>query len=56
MNTERWNRHVRVGRLQLRVCVMRHRYSSPSPDRWVVQTGAIWDRKRASAPEGESDG
>lgn len=39
-----WQR--RIGRLQVRLHVYRHRYDA-MPDRWVFQPSIIWDRKPA---------
>jgi hypothetical protein len=42
--TDRWFKHWRVGRLQLRITFLRHRYAV-GPDRWVLQSAILFDRK-----------
>lgn len=39
-------KRVRIGRLQLSLTVYKHVYPTDIPDRWVFQTGVIYDRKR----------
>jgi hypothetical protein len=46
----------RIGRLQIELCLVRHRYVAAS-DRWVFQPSFIYDRpdSRASSTTGEGE-
>ena len=41
--TRQWVGYKRIGRLQIRFCLMRHRYA-PGDERWVFQPSIIYDR------------
>lgn len=44
--TTGWNWRIRFWRIQYTLTVLRHIYPRPkSPDRWVVQTSFVYDRK-----------
>jgi hypothetical protein len=42
----RWRKHFRCGRWQFSVTLMNHVYPL-GPDRWVLQTSTVYDRREA---------
>lgn len=48
MKTTEWMRTLNIGRWTVYLRLLRHRYSDPSPDRWVVESTVIYDRKARS--------
>lgn len=44
MRSDRWQERWRLGRFEIDLLLVRHRYPT-SPDRWVFRPGFIFDRK-----------
>lgn len=47
MRTDRWIKTLRIGRFQIEVRLFCHHYST-GPDRWVLQSSFVYDRKGVS--------